>query len=172
MPGLCGFRMAPLRCSGGPYPMLLIISVILAVVPLFGIVWVLLTRSIFSVDGLFLCLILAAISGIFALNAFWELQRVRRRRALGLPLVYSRVRLSPVAAAGAVVQGIVQRVDFYEAHVGQPNKSVITIANGAGSPRILILAGDLRNRVPAGKRVQLVYRNQGGVDTLVEADYS
>jgi hypothetical protein len=76
-----------------------------------------------------------------------------------------------VAAAGAVVQGLVQRVDFYEAHVGQANKSVITIANGAGTPRILILAGDLRNRVPAGKRVQLVYRNQGGVDTLVEANY-
>jgi hypothetical protein len=70
------------------------------------------------------------------------------------------------------VQGLVQRVDFYEAHVGQANKSVITIANGAGSPRILVLAGDLRNRVPAGKRVQLVYRDQGGVNTLVEADYS
>jgi hypothetical protein len=150
--------------------MLLIISILLAFLPLLGIAWVLLTRSIFSVDGLFLCLILAAISGIFALNAFWEFQRVRRRRALGL--TRSTVRLVPAVAGGAVVQGLVQRVDFYEAHVGQANKSVITIANGAGSPRILVLAGDLRNRVPAGKRVQLVYRDQGGVNTLVEADYS
>jgi hypothetical protein len=38
-------------------------------------------------------------------------------------------------------------------------------------PRIVVLAGDLRNRVPAGKRVQLIYRDHDGVNTLVEAEY-
>ena len=150
--------------------MLLVISVLLAIVPLLCIVWVLATRSIFSVDGLFLSLILAAISGIFALNAFWEFQRVRRRRRLGLSR--SAARLIPATAEGAVLQGLVQRVDFYEAPVGQPNKSVITFASTNGKPRIVVLAGDLRNRVPAGKRVQLVYRDYEGVKTLVAADYS
>jgi hypothetical protein len=150
--------------------MLLVISVVLAIAPLLGIGWVLTTRSIFSVDGLFLCLILAAISGIFGLNALWEFQRLRRRRALGL--TRSKVGFMPVSAAGAVVQGLVQRVDFYEARVGQPNKSVITLTDGGGPQRIVVLAGDLRNRVPAGKRVQLVYRDQDGTNTLVTADYS
>ena len=150
--------------------MLLVISIVLAIVPLLGIVWVLMTRSILSVDGLFLSLILASISGIFALNALWELQRVRRRRAYGYP----KAATLPVPASAGVglARGLVQRVDFYEARVGQPNKSVITIANGGGSSRILVLAGDLRNRVPAGKRVQLVYRDVEGVNTLVDADYS
>lgn len=149
--------------------MLLIISILLAIVPLLGIAWVLLTRTIFSVDGLFLFLILASISGIFGLNALWEFQRAKRR---GFRMSRSTARLVPAQAGGSVVRGLVQRVDFYEAHVGQPNKSVITIANGAGSPRIVVLAGDLRNRVPAGKRVQLVYRDLGGVNTLVDADYA
>ncbi len=150
--------------------MLLVISVVLAIVPLLGKVWVLATRSIFSVDGLFLSLILAAISGIFALNAFWEFQRVRRRRRLGISRSVTRLVHTPVG--GALLQGVVQRVDFYEAPVGQPNKSVITLANRNGKPRVVVLAGDLRNRVPAGKRVQLVYRDYEGVKTLVAADYS
>jgi hypothetical protein len=149
--------------------MLLIVSILLAIVPLLGIVWVLLTRTIFSVDGLFLCLILASISGIFALNAFWEFQRAKRR---GFRISRSTARLVSAQTGGSVVRGLVQRVDFYEAHVGQPNKSVITIANGAGLPRIVVLAGDLRNRVPAGKRVQLVYRDMGGVNTLMDTDYA
>ena len=150
-------------------PMLLIISIVLAIVPLLGIVWVIVSPSTFTVDGLFLSLILASISGIFALNAFWEFQRVRRRRALGFTKSVRRV--PPVTVGAGFVQGLVQRVDFYEAHVGQPNKSVITIANGSKA-RIVILAGDLRNRVPTGKRVQLVYRDHDGVATLVDADYS
>jgi hypothetical protein len=149
--------------------MLLVISLVLAFVPLLGIVWVLTTRSIFSVDGLFLSLILASISGIFGLNALWEFQRLRRRRAYGLGRVR---RLVPAVAGAGIAQGFVQRVDFYEARVGQPNKSVITMVNGNNQqPRIVVLAGDLRNRVPAGKRVQLIYRDHDGVNTLVEAEY-
>lgn len=150
--------------------MLLVISGLMAVLPLLGIVWVLVTRSIFSVDGLFLSLILASISGVFALNALWELQRVRRLRAYGVSRGVGN--LAAVPAGGGFVQGLVQRVDFYEARVGQPNKSVITILDGEAQPaRIVVLAGDLRNRVPAGKRVQLIYRDHDGVNTLVHAEY-
>jgi hypothetical protein len=148
--------------------MLLIISLVLAFVPLLGIVWILTNGSITTMDGLFMSLILLAMSGIFGLNALWELRRLRRRAAAG----YTRA----VAVAGvngaSVIRGTVQNVQFFEAHVGQPNKSVVTLSNGSGASRILVLEGDLRNRLPAGKRVELTYRDDNGVKTLVTSDYA
>jgi len=54
--------------------MMLVISIILAIAPLFGIVWTVVTGSVKTQDGLFISLILLTISGIFALNAFWQLR--------------------------------------------------------------------------------------------------
>jgi len=54
--------------------MMLVISVVLAVVPLFGIVWTIATGTITTQDGLFMSLISLAVSGLFALNAYWELR--------------------------------------------------------------------------------------------------
>jgi hypothetical protein len=61
-------------------PMMLLISIVMGVVPLLGIVWTIVTGTITTVDGLFMTLILLTLSGIFFLNAFWEL---RDRGALG-----------------------------------------------------------------------------------------
>jgi hypothetical protein len=55
---------------------MLLLSILLALVPLAGIAWIVITRSLTSVDGLFMSLILLAISGVFLLNIFLEL-RVR-----------------------------------------------------------------------------------------------
>ncbi|HYL15167.1 MAG TPA: hypothetical protein VEV41_19160 [Terriglobales bacterium] len=149
--------------------MLLIISIVLAFVPLLGIVWILANGSITTVDGLFMSLILLAISGIFGLNALWEFRRFRRRAAVG----EIRVPRAVTGSDGAsVIRGTVQNVQFFEAHVGQPNKSVVTLSNGSGASRILVLEGDLRNRLPAGKRVELTYRDEHGVKTLVTSDYA
>jgi hypothetical protein len=149
--------------------MLLIISIVLAFVPLLGIVWILTNGSITTVDGLFMSLILLAISGIFGLNALWEFRRFRRRAAVG----EIRVPRTVTGSDGAsVIRGTVQNVQFFEAHVGQPNKSVVTLSNGSGASRILVLEGDLRNRLPAGKRVELTYRDEHGVKTLVTSDYA
>ncbi|MBV8476020.1 MAG: hypothetical protein JOZ36_05080 [Acidobacteria bacterium] len=117
-------------------------------------------------------LILLTMSGIFALNALWEFERQRRRakfvkqaRAAGL---------FPLAAAGngaQLLRGRIESVEFYEAHVGQPNKSVVTLwANG--DSQMIVLEGDMRNRLPAGKKVELICRDENGVKTLVSADYS
>ena len=54
--------------------MMLMISIVLGVVPLFGIAWTVATGTIKTQDGLFMSLILLTLSGVFFLNAFWELR--------------------------------------------------------------------------------------------------
>ena len=53
---------------------MLFISILLALVPLAGIAWIVVTGTITTVDGLFESLIMLSISGVFFLNAFWELR--------------------------------------------------------------------------------------------------
>jgi hypothetical protein len=153
---------------------LLIISVILALVPWAGIAWILLSGAATTVDGLFMGLILLTISGIFALSAVIEYPRARRAAAIRAALgpAHAGLQLGPAGVLGTDISGIVQSVQFFEAHVGLPNKSVITLGNGQGHSRIVVLEGDLRNRVPAGKRVHLVVRDEDGSKTLVAAEHS
>jgi hypothetical protein len=51
----------------------LLISILLGSIPLAGIVWIIVTRGLTTVDGLFMSLILLTLSGIFFLNALLEL---------------------------------------------------------------------------------------------------
>jgi hypothetical protein len=51
---------------------ILLISILLGLIPLAGIVWIFLSGTISTVDGLFGILILLSLSAIFFLNAFWE----------------------------------------------------------------------------------------------------
>ena len=53
---------------------LLLLSIVLGIVPLAGIAWILLVGSITTVDSMFMSLILLTLSGLFFLNAFWELR--------------------------------------------------------------------------------------------------
>ena len=48
--------------------MILLICVVLALIPLLGVVWILVFSSVTTVDGLFMSLILLAMSGILWLN--------------------------------------------------------------------------------------------------------
>jgi uncharacterized RDD family membrane protein YckC len=54
--------------------MMLMLSLVLAILPLLGIVWTLTNGLITTVDGLFITLILLTLSGVFALNAYWEMR--------------------------------------------------------------------------------------------------
>ena len=54
--------------------MMLVLSVLLAIVPLIGVAWIVLKASITTVDGLFMSLILLSLSGILFLNAFLEVR--------------------------------------------------------------------------------------------------
>ncbi len=54
--------------------MMLVISLVLGILPLLGVVWTLMNGMITTVDGLFMSLILLTLSGIFLLNAYWEMR--------------------------------------------------------------------------------------------------
>jgi hypothetical protein len=54
--------------------MMLALSLVLGILPLIGVVWTLMNGMITSVDGLFMSLILLTLSGIFSLNAYWEMR--------------------------------------------------------------------------------------------------
>jgi hypothetical protein len=144
--------------------MMLIASLLLALIPLLGIVWILLYASITTVDGLFSSLILLAMSAILGLNAGLELRK--------------RGSTSPVQAAaggaysGDLVQkGKVHSVQFYEAAVGQPNKSLVTLSDGSNTSRMLIFEGDVRNALPVGQRVEIEFRKAAGHNVLVQVKY-
>ncbi len=52
---------------------MLLLSILLALIPLAGIAWIVITRSLTSVDGLFMSLILLTLSGVFLLNVLFEM---------------------------------------------------------------------------------------------------
>ena len=56
------------------FPVMLLISILLGLIPLAGIGWIIVTGTLTTVDGLFESLIMLSISGIFFLNVFWELR--------------------------------------------------------------------------------------------------
>jgi hypothetical protein len=144
--------------------MMLVISVLLALVPLLGIAWIVLYGSITTVDGLFMSLILAAMSGIVGLNILIEL----RKKGTGKQ---SSAAATSTAAGGLRQQGKVQSVQFYESGVGQPNKSIVTLSDGGGTSNLLVLEGDMRNALPVGQKVLVTFRKESGHNVLVDVDY-
>ena len=54
--------------------MMLALSLVLGILPLLGVAWTLANGMITTVDGLFMSLILLTLSGIFMLNAYWEIR--------------------------------------------------------------------------------------------------
>ena len=76
--------------------MMLVISIILGVVPWFGLAWTVTTGTIRTQDGLFMSLILLTLSAVFFLNAFWEL-----RDKGALAFLQKKKATAPVAAAAA-----------------------------------------------------------------------
>jgi len=64
------------------FVLMLLISIVFALVPLVGIVWIFVVGSITTVDGMFMSLILLTLSGVFLLNVLLEL---RDRGLLPMP---------------------------------------------------------------------------------------
>ena len=64
-----------------------------------------------------------------------------------------------------------ESVQFFESSVGQPNKSIVTLSNGANSSRWLVFEGDLRNALPVGKRVEITSREDAGRKILLNVQY-
>ena len=146
--------------------MLLLVSMILATLPLLGIMALIWINPELTVDNLFMSLILLTISGIFGINVLREL----RDRGLPIPLLGKRAERGMVAvgAGSAYVvmptgevreSGVVENVAYYESGIRRSNRCVVTLRDGAG-PRMLVFKGDVRDQFPVGGRVTV--RDRGG----------
>jgi hypothetical protein len=150
--------------------MVIFLLLLLAAVPLVGIGWILLYGSVTTVDGLFMTLILLTMSGIVGTTALFELKNRRSGGSLQ-PALAGAGGYAP--GAGEVIhRGKVQEVVFYESNVGQPNKSVVTLADGAAEPQTVVVEGDMRNALPVGQKVQIFLRKEGGQNVLINLRYS
>lgn len=148
--------------------MAILFLLVLAAVPLIGVVWIVAFRSVLSVDGLFMSLILLAMSGIVGTTALFELKH--RKSGGGFQAVPAFAGHSQFPGE-LVHRGTIQEVAFYEANVGQPNKSIVTLSDG-GSSQTMVVEGDVRNALPVGQKVQVVLRKEGGQNVLVNLSYS
>jgi hypothetical protein len=146
--------------------MVLVLLLILAALPLLGVVWIAIYGSLTTVDGLFMSLILLAMSGILAPTALFEL----RRHVPGK--TGSQGTAGKLTPQGLVRTGKVQEVTFFEANVGEPNKSIVTLTDGSPNSQTLVLDGDVRNALPVGQRVQITLRKEAGQNVLVNVNYS
>ena len=146
--------------------MVLLLSLVLALVPLLGVVWIILYGSPLTVDGLFTSLILLAMSGILGMNVLLELRKRRGTFTKGKSATARTTR------DGLVQSGKVESVQFFEANVGEPNKSVVTLSDGAKSSNMLVREGDMRNALPVGQRVELTFRKHSGHNVLLNVNYS
>jgi len=152
--------------------MILLVSLILALIPLLGIVYIVVFGSPTTVDGLFMALILLSISGILGLNVLIEL---RKGKSAFLP---SR-KAFPARPVGSVSDGSrlktygrVTEVVFFESNVGQPNKSIVTLSDANGSLQTLALEGDTRNALPVGQSVEITMRKDAGRNVLIDVSYA
>jgi hypothetical protein len=64
-----------------------------------------------------------------------------------------------------VQRGKVEKVEFFEANVGQTNKSIVTFSD-RGPTQLLVFEGDLRNALPAGHKVEITFRKADGYNVL------
>ena len=146
--------------------MILLVTLVLALLPLLGIGWILMYGSITTVDGLFTSLILAAMSGILGLNVLLEL----KHRSKGET---NSATNAPIRTSDGLSQsGRVDSVAFYESNVGQPNKSIVMLSNGASASNMLVFEGDLRNALPVGQKVEITFRKADGYNVLVNVKYA
>ena len=146
--------------------MVLVLLLVLAAVPLLGVLWIALYGSLTTVDGLFMSLILLAMSGILGPMALFELRRRVVGHGVNQPTGYR------LTSQGLVRTGKVQGVTFFEANVGQPNKSIVTLSDGGSGTQTLVLDGDVRNALPVGQRVEITLRKEAGQHVLLNVNYS
>jgi hypothetical protein len=148
--------------------MFLILSLVLALLPLLGIGWIAINRSLTTVDGLFTSLILLTISAPLGMSALFEL----KQRLAGGPSSPARLPQGAASAFELVQRGKVEKVDFFESPVGQPNKSIVSLLNGDGPLQTIVLEGDMRNALPTGQKVEITFRKAAGYNVLLNVRYA
>jgi len=145
----------------------LLTTFVLALLPLLGIGWIVINGMIFTVDGLFMSLILLTISGICGTTGLYEIFKGKAPSGAKT----GTAGAVGTAASGLIQRGKVQSVQFFESSVGQPNKSIVTLV-GPKSPVTLVFEGDLRNALPVGQKVEVTLRKETGYNVLVNVNYA
>jgi hypothetical protein len=151
--------------------MVLVISLLLALIPILGIVYIVVFGSPTTVDGLFMSLILLSISGILGLNALIELLKGKSAFAPSRGVLDKRLAGTVSDGTHLKTRGQVKDVVFFESNVGQPNKSIVTLSSN-GSSQTLALEGDMRNALPVGQTLEITLRKEAGKNVLVDVNYA
>jgi hypothetical protein len=151
----------------------LLTALLLTAAPVAGVGWILWRTSVFTVDSLFTILILLTISGVFSLDLLLEFYHrfLKGASAASAPV---RVGAAPAAAAGETrtESGVIHNIQYFEAAVGVPNKSLVTFTpDGAATSYLLSLCGNVQSQLQTGRRVQLTYRAATECDTLLSWNY-
>jgi len=147
---------------------------LLTTAPLAGVGWILWRTSIFTVDSLFTILILLTISGVFSLDLLLEFYHRFLKGAGDAPAAPKKIGAAPEVAAGETrtETGVVHSIQYFEAAVGVPNKSLVTFTpDGASSAYVLVLCGNVGSQLRVGRRHQFTYRAAPGCSTLLSWDY-
>lgn len=145
---------------------MLVASLLMALLPLLAVVWIILYGAPFTVDGLFTALIFLTLSGVMGINVLLELKKAGQQTADGPSFGGGG------GGGGTVQKGKVKSVEFYESNVGQPNKSIVTLSQGAKADSMLVFDGDLRNALPVGQKVAIRLRKESGYNVLENVSYS
>ena len=149
--------------------MVLLFYIVLTILPLGGVAWIALNGSPLTMDGLFLSLILLAMSGIVGtttLYELWKKQAAPQDKSTGSSSGLPKTNVDSLSQKGRV-----ESVQFFEAAVGVSNKSVVVLTSGA-APQTLIFEGDMRNALPVGQKVQVSFRKESGLNVLLNVSYS
>jgi hypothetical protein len=151
----------------------LLISLALAFICIAIAVYMLLQTPPFwppTIDNLFFTLIFLTMAGIFFLHVLLEV------RAAGGPkgLLKSGAASVTMTSGGKPVTnaitetGFVEDLKYYEATVGEVNKSVVVFRpDGAKSTRLLVFENNLRDQLPVGRKVTITYRPEGRLNQLL-----
>jgi hypothetical protein len=152
--------------------MILIVSLVLALIPLLGIVYIVVFGAPTTVDGLFMALILLSISAILGLNVLIELRKGKSAFLPSRNVFPARPTGSLLDGSRLKTRGRVMEVVFFESNVGQPNKSIITLSDAGGALQTLALEGDTRNALPVGQSVEITLRKDSGRNVLIDVSYA
>ena len=147
---------------------------LLTLAPLAGIGWIVWRTYIFTVDSLFLILILLTISGVFSLDLLLEFYHRFLKGAAAAPSAPKRIGAAPAVVAGETrtETGVVHNIQYFEAAVGVPNKSLVTFTpDGSSTSYLLTLCGNVQSQLRIGRRHQLTYRTGPACHTLLSWNY-
>ena len=125
-----------------------------------------------TVDNLFALIIFLTMAGVFFLNAMLEVRAAGGPKALlrgGGSGLQFELKAGGKAVTNAITEtGLVEDFQYYEAGVGEMNKSMVVFRpEGAKSTRLLFFENNLRDQLPVGQRVTITYRREGGLNQLL-----